>query len=77
MGFIRRQGIIWKQPYKCVSGYSLDGSFCVSVVMCRPIASDLAEAPMRFTCNFKRRSVNVHSNFEFSQMAELHPPVSG
>ena len=75
MGIIRFTDI-WNRPYKCVSGYSLDGSFGVSVVMCRPIASDLAEEPMRDSCHFKRRSANIPSEFGSSRMAEVHRPVS-
>ena len=61
------QGIIWNHPNKCVSSYSLDSSFSVSVLMCRPIASDLAEAPMRASCYFKRKCANVPSEFRASK----------
>ena len=71
MGIIRctniRQGIIWNQPYKCVSSCSLDGSFCVSVVMCRPIASNPAEAPVCDSCYFKRKSAIVPSEFSSNE----------
>ena len=49
------QSINWIRPYMDVSGYSLDTSFGVSVVMCRSIRSDLAEAPMLLQAEIRQR----------------------
>ena len=46
------------------------GSLDVSVVACKPITCNLAEAPMRDNCDFKWGSVSVSSEFGCSRMAK-------